>query len=178
MEKNPAAGLEETHLQLFGMIVQRFAAHELLVQRIMAHALGTHAAPVMLLTRNLPFEGKCKALLDLMRHGKVPLDKLDRVNAYLKVPLARVRLRNDIVHSVWIVADEPNTIQPNWILEPLPRVRPIHAGASASQADFSENDEEKFAYSLADLREIAAALENNRAAFAAYLDEAGLIDAF
>ncbi|MGP0059323.1 MAG: hypothetical protein ACLPID_08570 [Beijerinckiaceae bacterium] len=172
------AGLGEHHLLLFGTIIQRFAAHELLMQRIMAHVLGTQPASVMLLTRHLPFEGKRKALLDLLRHRNVPRDQCDRVSTYLNVPLAQARLRNDIVHSVWTKAQEADFIQPAWIIEPLARVKPVHARPDVSSAEFIEDEDEKFAYSLDDLTEIAAALENNRANFAAYLAEVGLVDKF
>ncbi len=172
------AGLGDRHLLLFGTIVQRFAAHELLMQRISAHVLGTQPASVMLLTRHLPFEGKRKALLDLLRHRRVPRDQFDRVSAYLNVPLAHARLRNDIVHSVWTKAREVDSIQPAWILGPLARVKPVHARANVSPDEFIEDEDEKFAYSLDDLTEIAAALENNRANFAAYLAEVGLVDEF
>ncbi len=130
------AGLGEHHLLLFGTIIQRFAAHELLMQRIMAHVLGTQPASVMLLTRHLPFEGKRKALLDLLRHRNVPRDQCDRVSTYLNVPLAQARLRNDIVHSVWTKAQEADFIQPAWIIEPLARVKPVHARPDVSSAEF------------------------------------------
>jgi hypothetical protein len=51
-------GIGEKYLLLFGTIVQRFAAHELLIARVMAHILGTQAASVMQLLRPLAFEEK------------------------------------------------------------------------------------------------------------------------
>lgn len=171
-------GVSEQHLLLFGTIVQGFAAHESLIQRVMAHILETQAASIMLLTRSLAFEEKRKALLDLLRHRQIPLDQYDRVNAYLNFPLAIARLRNDIIHSVWITAQSPDSIQPDWILKPLPRIKPVHTETDSVVAGFFEDEEEKLAYSLNDLTEIAVALQNNLANFSGYLAEVGLVGKF
>ena len=94
----------ERHLLLFGRIIQGFAAHELLIERIMAHVMGTQAPPIILLTRALTFEEKRKAVLDLLWHAKTPLDHYDCVNSYLSFLLPFTRLRHDIIHSTWSAA--------------------------------------------------------------------------
>lgn len=167
-------GVSEKHLLLFGTIVQNFAAHELLMARVMAHALGTEVPAVLLLTRTLSIEEKRKALLDLLRHVQAPLDQYDCVNSFLSYLLPFIRLRYDIVHSSWRSAPEPATIQPAWILNPPARISPVHAAAGSLPGDFVEDEEEKLAYSLAELTEIAAALDANLTKFAAYLAETGL----
>ncbi len=172
------SGVGERHFMLFGKIVQSFAAHELLMSRIMAHLLGTQTASAMLVTHHLTFEEKHRTLLDLLRHRNVPLDQYDRVRTYLNVLLTLAPLRNDIVHSVWVPAQSPGLIQPDWILNPPPRLKALHAGADSPPGDFVEDDTEKSAYSLDDFTEIAANLENNLALFSDYAAEAGLVGKF
>jgi hypothetical protein len=168
------AGVSEKHLLLFGTIVQNFAAHELLIARIMAHVLGTQVPAVLLLTRTLSFEEKRKALLDLLRHLQAPLDQYDCVNSFLSFLLPFVRLRYDIVHSTWRAAPTPAAIQPAWILNPPARISPVHAEADSLPGDFVEDEEERLAYSVDELAEIAASIEKNFAKFSAYVDRNGL----
>ena len=80
--------LTERHLMLFGTIVQLFARYELLMQEIMARAIRSDSAAVILLTRGLTFGDKRHALLGLLRHRSVPLDQFDAVYKYLEVPHA------------------------------------------------------------------------------------------
>ena len=167
-------GVSQKHLLLFGTIVQNFAAHELLTARIMAHALGTEVPAVLLLTRTLSIEEKRKAVLDLLRHLQAPLDQYDCVNSFLSFLLPFIRLRYDIVHSSWRPAPTPAAIQPAWILNPPARISPLHAAADSLPGVFVEDQEEKLAYSLDELAEIAAALEKNLANFSAFVDESGL----
>jgi hypothetical protein len=176
MSKDKSEGIGEQHLLLFGAIVRSFAAHESLIQRIMAHILATQAGSIVLLTRFLTFEEKRKALLDLLRHHKVPLDQYDHVSTYLNVPLTFTRLRDDIVHSVWVAALPPNSIQPDWILKPVPRIRPAFVEAESSRGDYYGGEAEKLAYSFEELSEIAATLQSNLIGFSTYAAEAGLVD--
>jgi hypothetical protein len=169
-------GVGDKHLLLFGTIVQRFAAHELLMVRLMAQVLGTQAASVMVLLRPLAFEEKRKTLLDLLRHRQIPLEQYDRVSAFLNVPLRLEQLRHDIVHTTWIAAQPPDSIQPAWILQPPAEIKPVHAEAGVSPDEFVEDEAEKMAYSLDDLKEAAAALESNLVNFSAFLHEVGLLD--
>ena len=50
----------------------------------------------------------------------------------------------------------------------------MHAEADSLPGDFVEDEEEKLAYSIEELTEIAASLDSNLAKFAAYVDETGL----
>ena len=67
-----AGCLTERHLTLFGAIVQWFARHELLMQKIIATVIESDSAAVMLLTRDLTFGEKHRALLGLLHHRSVP----------------------------------------------------------------------------------------------------------
>jgi hypothetical protein len=176
MTESPKAGLDDRHLLLFGTIIQTFAAHELLIARLMAHVLKTQAGPMLLLMHNLSFEEKRKTLLDLCRHCGMPLDQYDRVNGYLSFLLPFTRLRFDIVHSVWSAAPSLDAIQPDWILNPPRRVKPLHAEAGSLPGDFVEDEEEKLAFSLDELKEIAKGLADNLAKFSRYLADTGLIE--
>ena len=117
--------LTEQHLLLFGTIIQWFAQYEGLMYEVMAKVAGCDSAAVMLLTRGLDFSGKRRALLDLLRHRSVPLDRYDRINDYLLVPHSLTPLRNDIAHSAWVPAATPHLVQPDWILHLPPAVRPL-----------------------------------------------------
>lgn len=161
--------LTDRHLLLFGTIIQWFAQYEVLMQDVMAKVAGCDSAAVMLMTRGLDFSGKRRALLDLLRHRSVPLDRYDRINDYLLVPHTLTPLRNDIAHSVWVPAAMTHWIQPHWILHLPPAVRPLHSD------EFVEQQEDKTAYSLGELDEAVEALVANYEGFSDYLREIGLI---
>ena len=161
--------LTDAHLLLFARIIQWFAQYELLMQDVMAKVAGCDAAAVMLMTRSLDFAAKRRALLDLLRHREVPLDRYDRINEFLTVPHTLTPLRNDIAHSAWIPASKEHLIQPDWILHLPPGVRPLHSD------EFVERQEDRTAYSLQDLGEVVERLVSNYKAFAGYLREVGLL---
>jgi hypothetical protein len=75
--------LTERHLLLFGTIVQWFARYERLMVEAMAGLAGVDPTSVALMTRELRFEEKRRALLNILRYRKVPIDQYDRVCEYL-----------------------------------------------------------------------------------------------
>lgn len=168
MKKAQQDYLTEQHLLLFGTIVQWFARYELLMQEVMATVAGSDSASVMLLTRGLDFSGKRRALFDLLRHRNIPLDQYDLIERYLMIPHTLTPLRNDIVHSVWVPGPSSGLIQPDWILRLPPSIRPLHGEA------YVEQQEDKAAYTLEDLREAIDALAANYARFSDYLRETEL----
>jgi hypothetical protein len=161
--------LTAQQLLLFGTIVQWFARYELLMQEIVAKVTGCESSSIILLTRGLDFEGKRRALFDLLRHRKVPLDQYDLIERYLMIPHTLTPLRNDIVHSTWVPGPAPNSIQPEWILRMPPSVRPLRGEV------FVEREEDRMAYSLGDLGEAVERLAENYERFLDYLREAGLV---
>jgi len=168
--------LTERHLTLFGTIVQWFARHELLMRKIMATVIGSDSAAVILLTRGLSFGDMRHAVLDLLRHRRVPLDQFDAVYRYLELPDALSTLCDKIEHSTWIPGPSPSSIQPDWIL-PRPRtIKPMYAAADTRSEDFAEDDDEKVEYTLDDLEEAAETLGRNYEGFSDYVREVGLID--
>ena len=175
MSGHAPQGIDKNHLLLFGTIAQEFAAYELLIQKIISHLVKAQLGSVILLTRPLAFRERRDVLLDLMHHYNVPVDQSDRVRFFLNVPLTHEALRHAIVHATWTTANR-DTIQPNWILNPAPRIKPMLVGADPLPSGIRESEDDKTAYSLDDLTEIAAALNNNFVYFVAYLHEVGLID--
>jgi hypothetical protein len=171
-----AGCLTERHLTLFGAIVQWFAHHELLMQEIIATVIGSDSAAVMLLTRDLTFGEKHRALLGLLHHRSVPLDRFDAVRAYLKVPNALSRLCDDIEHSAWVAGRSPNSIQPDWILQRPPTIKPMHKAADTRPEDFKEDEDDRVEYTLDELAEIAETLRENHESLFNYAREVGLID--
>lgn len=167
--------LTERHLLLFGLIVQWFARYELLIQGIMATVGGSDLAAVILLTRDLDFIGKRRALLELLRHWTIPLNQFDRISAYLMVPHTFTPLRNNIAHSAWISGSTPHSIQPDWILRPAPGIKPLHNDPGAPSDKFVESDQEQIVYTLDSLRETVETLAENFKSFSDYLHEVGLI---
>jgi len=107
--------LTERHLLLFGTIIQWFARYELLIQEIMAASAGCDSGSIIVLTRDLDFRGKRRALLGLLRHHNIPLDQYDRINAYLMVPYTLAPLRDNIAHSAWAAGPASSWIQPDWV---------------------------------------------------------------
>jgi hypothetical protein len=170
----PQDCLTERHLLLFGTIIHWFARYERLMLEISATVAGSDYAAMMLLTRGLDFEGKRKALLDLLRHRAVPLDQYDRVCEYLKIPHGLTRLRNDIAHSTWTSVRYSNWIQPDWILQPPPRVKAWRNDSAVSGGD-SVEDDDKVGYTIDDFDEIARTLSANHEGFVNYLREVRLI---
>jgi hypothetical protein len=171
----PQDCLTERHLLLFGTIIQWFARYERLMLEISATVAGSDYAAVMLLTRGLDFEGKRKALLDLLRHRSVPLDQYDRVCSYLKIPHGLMRLRNDITHSTWMSVRYSNWIQPDWILQPPRRVKARRNDSAVSGGDSVEDEDDKIGYAIEDLEEIARTLSANHANFLDYLHDVRLV---
>jgi len=161
--------LTERHLLLFGTIIQWFARYELLMQDVMATVAGCDSASVMLLTRSLDFSRKRQALLDLLRHRSIPLDRYDRINEHLMVPHALTPLRNDIAHSAWVPGPAANSIQPDWILDLPPSVTPLRG------EEFIERAEDQIAYSLEDFSEVVESLVANYERLSDYLREVGLV---
>jgi hypothetical protein len=175
MEKLLSDCLTERHLSLFGSIVQWFARYEVLMQDVMAAAAGADPAAVMFMTRGLNFNGKRRALLDLLRHRAIPLDQFDRINHHLVVPDTFSSLRDDIAHSTWLSATRSSWVQPNWILRMPPQVKPLRGDPCALGQNFVELEQDKVAYSLKNLDETAQTLAANYASFVDYLREIGLI---
>jgi len=168
--------LTERHLTLFSTIVQWFARYELLMQEIMATVIGSDSAAVMLLTRDLTFSEKHQALLRLLRHRRVPLDRFDVVRGYLKVPHALSSLCDDIVHSAWVAGPSPNSIQPDWILQRPRTIKPMHKAADTRSENFKEDEDDRVEYTLGELAEIAASLGENHKSLFNYAREVGLIE--
>ena len=175
MNKMTMGCLSEQHLLLFGAIIQWFSRYEFLIQEVIATVVGAELAPVILLTRNLDFSGKRLALLDLLRHWTIPLDRFDRVSEYLMVPHTLTPLWADIIHSTWMPGASSSWIQPDWILRSPERVKASHDDPTAPSENFVERDEDKVAYTLDDLSEIVQALAANHERFSDYLRDVGLV---
>jgi len=117
-----------------------------------------------------------QALLRLLRHRRVPLDRFDVVRAYLRVPHALSGLCDDIVHSAWVAGPSPNSIQPDWILQRPPTIKPMHKAADTRPEDFKEDEDDRVEYTLDELAEIAETLRENPESLFNYAREVGLID--
>jgi len=157
--------LTQHQIALFGTIVQWFASYELTMEQAIAGVVGTELSCIAILMRGLDFAQKRAALLDLLRDRSAPQDRWERVFAHLAVPACHIHLRDGIVHSTWIKAPEPRSIQPNWILRLPPSIEPLCLGETTDEAT----------YTLERLEEIAADLAEGHKRFVAYLVEAGLI---
>ncbi len=169
MEQARLEHLTEQHLLLFGTIIQWFARYELLMQEVMGSVAGCDATSAMLLTRGLDFSGKRRALLDLLRHRDIPLDRYDRINEHLLVPHSLTPLRNEIAHSAWVPGPSPHSVQPDWILRVAPSVTPLRG------EEFIEHPEDQMAYSLDELGEAVESLVANYERLSAYLRDIGLV---
>jgi hypothetical protein len=175
MKKAIHDGLTERHLLLFGTIIQWFARYELLMQEVMATVAESDTACIMLLTRGLDFRGKRRALLDLLRHRTIPLDQFDEIGKYLMIPHNLTPLRDDIAHTTWSANVSSSWIQPDWILQPAPSVKPVRKELGVHDVIFIERDEDKVGYTVDDLEQIAYNLGANHKRFSAYLRDSGLI---
>ncbi len=165
MAENNGGVLTERHLGLFGSIVQWFAQYELTIQRAIAGIMKAELPSVVVLTRELDFMQKRAALLDVMKVRRLPSDHWERIFAYLAVPAARVRLRDQIARSTWRSSPEPHSIQPNWILQLPAGIEPADLGPVSNSTS----------YPLDMLRQIAADLAESHERFVAYLAEAGFL---
>jgi hypothetical protein len=160
--------LTERHLLLFGTIVQWFARYERLMVEAMARLAGVDSTSAALMTRELRFEEKRRAFLNILRYRKVPIDQYDRVCEYLRVPHALGTLRDNIVHATWAVGRQANSVQPDWVLNVPPNVQPSLGGVDA---EFIKGQDEKVGYTLDDLAEAARTLSLNYAELASYVRE-------
>jgi hypothetical protein len=175
MSTKPSDCVTERHLMLFGTIVRWFARHEVLMQQIIATVIGSDLADVMLLTKTLTTGEKRIALLGLLRHREIPLDRFDAVYNYLIILETFSFLMNDIKHSEWIAGKASRSIQPDWILKPKPTIKPVHGGENGRSLGFLEDYEDKVEYTLEQLTETAETLGENYQSFAAYCRSVGLL---
>lgn len=158
-------GLTQRHLAVFGAILQGFARYELAIEQAIAGLLRTDASSIAILMRQVSFMDKRMALLDLLRERSIPGDKWERIFAHLAVPARHVGLRNQIAHSTWAASPEPNSIQPDWILQWPPSIEPT------LQTPRSEDNQ----YTFEMLDEIASNLAARHQQFLAYLNDVGLM---
>jgi len=175
METTRDGCLTERHFTLFGTIVHWMARHEVLIERIAAHVIGSQSSDVMLLTRDLTQGEKRLALLSLLRHRTVPYDQVDAISGYLQIPETFRALAGDILHSTWVAGRSSSSIQPDWILRPKPTVKPVHSGADGRAEDFLEDYDDQVEYSLDQLAETAKTLRENYQLFFAYCRSVGLV---
>lgn len=171
MTKDTETCLSDQHLTLFGSIIRWFARYEQLILRLTAAIAGSDPSAVMILTRNLDFNDKRLALIDLLRHHGTPMDQYDRICDFLTIPGTFLRLRNDIVHSPWTSAPNPHLIQPVWIFRRQPGVKPLHGDPDAKTGGYIERDEDKLDYSLEDLQTTVQTLAENYQTFAAFAEQ-------
>lgn len=164
----PGENLTERHLLLFGTVVQWFARYERLMVEAMARLADVDPTSVALMTRELRFEEKRRAFLNILRYRKVPIDQYDRVCEYLRVPHALSSLRDNIVHATWAVSRQNNSVQPDWVLSLPPNIQPALGGVDA---EFIKGHDEKVGYTLDDLAEAAHTLSMNYAGLATYVKE-------
>jgi hypothetical protein len=164
----------DEYLRHFGEILQCFAEYEAVMQEIMAAVSGADLTSIRLLTMGLNFTDKRDALFNLLRHRAVPIDRVEHVRNYLQMPRTYTALRNDIAHSIWADTEPRNAIRPLWATHgPLKAVKPVH-DIGKGQKEFIEDYEDRVAYTLDDLREIAANLTRDCAQFRAYVTSVGL----
>ena len=90
MTKVTSNCITDQHLILFGALIQWFAQHEVLMQKIMATVSGADVTSIKLLTSGLGFTEKRDALFNLLRHRAVPLDQIDHIQSYLEEIWAKV----------------------------------------------------------------------------------------
>lgn len=98
------------HLALFGAVVHWYARYEFLMQRIAAKAMDADCSCIVLLTKDLSFDAKRLALLRLLRHRSMPLDQIDAIIGYLKLPMRLRPLCEDVEHSEWMVGSPADAI--------------------------------------------------------------------
>ena len=146
----------------------------MLIQQIIATIIGSHLTDVMLLTKTLTKGEKRIALLGLLRHRGIPLDRFDAVNKYLII-LETFSLVSDIKHSAWIAGNASRSIQPDWILKPKPTIKPVHSGEDGRSPGVLEDYEDKVEYTLEELTEIVETLSENYQSFSAYCRSVGLL---
>jgi hypothetical protein len=165
----PGENLTERHLLLFGTIIQWFARYERLMAEAMAMLADVDPTAVALMTRELRFEEKRRAFLNILRYRKVPIDQYDRVCEYLRVPHALSALRDNIVHATWAAGRHANSVvQPDWVLNLPPSVQPSLGGVDA---EFIKGQEDKVGYTLDDLSEASRTLSLNYAGLASYVKD-------
>lgn len=174
MTKAAPGYVTEQHLLLFGTIMQCFARYEVLMQEIMATVSSADATSIKLLTTSLSFAEKRDALFKLLCHRAVPLDQIDQIRSYLRIPSTFMPLRDDIAHSVWTDGIPQGSIWPTWLSHSAPTaVKPLHDIGGHAKA-FVEDDADKTTYTLDDLKEISHRLAVNHSGLEAYAAGVGL----
>ena len=175
MTVTPPNGLSERHLAQFGAIVHWFARYECLMQRVMAKASNADGASVFTMTKELGFKQKREALLNVLRHRGAPLDEIDAVRDYLKLPVRLEPLRDDIAHCEWTTAAREDSVQPSWILRPPTTIKAAHDSPLIDAGVYYEDADDLAEYTVLELAQIAERLEENYAALRAYLEQVGRV---
>ena len=175
MSEGTLSCVTERHLLCFGTIIHCFARYEALMQEIMAKISGGDVTSVKLLTGDLNFGEMRDALFNLLRHRAVPIDQIEQIRSYMRIPSAFTPLRNDIAHSVWIEGTPQGSIWPAWLSHgPRTAVKPLHdIGRHATE--FVENEQDRITYTLDDLKEIGQNLTLNYSSMEEYARAVGLV---
>jgi hypothetical protein len=127
----------------------------------------------MLLTKDLTLAEKRIAVLDLLRHREIPRDRFDAVHDYLTISETFRLLSSDIGNSAWIAGKSPSSIQPNWILQRKPAIKPVHGGLDGRTDHFLEDYDDQVQYIIDQLAETAETLRNQQ--FFTYCRSVGLV---
>jgi len=144
------------------------------MQEIMATVSGADVTSIRLLTAGFNFPEKQEALFNLLRHRVVPIDRIDQIRNYLRMPHTYLSLRNDIVHSTWTDALPQNSVRPLWLTHgQLAALKPVHDIDKGSK-EFIEDYQDKVTYTLDDLREISENLAMNYTGFRDYITKVAL----
>jgi hypothetical protein len=176
MSAAASGSLTERHLTLFGAIVHGYARYELLMQRIMARAIGADGSAVILQTKTMTFIQKREALLALPRHRRVPRDQVDAIRDCLKLPSKMRTLRDDIKHSDWTAGESKDSVLPAWIFNRPTTIKALHRTPDTNSVDFMEDDDDRTEYTLDELAVIVENLAKNYAAFHDFVSETYLIE--
>ncbi|HLW93308.1 MAG TPA: hypothetical protein VKS78_18650 [Roseiarcus sp.] len=138
------------------------------MSEIIATAADVDPNFAFIATREADFEGKRRTVLNVLRYRKVPIDKYDRVRMYLRIPHGLAGLLHDIIHSTWTSVSSSNWIQPDWVLDLPPAVRP---SLGEVDAEFIQSADEKVGYTIEDMSEALRSLSLNFNEFSDYVKE-------
>jgi len=162
------------HLRLFGRIVQSFARHEAMMEEVMAKVSGADPTSVKLMTSHLPFGWKRATMLNLLRHRGLPIDRVDEVQWLFEPAHTNLALRDDIAHSTWVPCEPEGLVRPTWLSsEPKVAAKPQH-DIDGGGKSYIEDYDERFAYTLESLTEIADQMEESETKLHDYLASADL----
>jgi hypothetical protein len=130
----------------FAMIIQAFARLEWLIQMSISAVGELNLARVLILTRNVGYQGKRDVLFALMEDVCLDVQQKEEIRGFLDAADKYSTVRNHIAHSLWAIGTRPQSFKPMSVAIRYGKLK-FH-GILEDETDYIESDFIKIADKL------------------------------